>query len=78
MTKTALEFYRNGLYVLNKKGKLKFEEENELFEQAKKMFEAQITNAFVEGADTGEMFNNERRAFITDAEQYYDRNFKSE
>ena len=49
-----------------------------LVKQAKKMEKQQIINSFVEGADKGEMFNNEKRAFTTDAEQYYQENFKSE
>ena len=33
---------------------------NELVEQAKAMEKQQIINSFVEGADKGEMFNNEK------------------
>jgi hypothetical protein len=50
----------------------------EVFYKAEKIFKEQIINSFMEGADFGEMFNNEGRGFITDAEQYYNRNFKSE
>ena len=46
--------------------------------KAKKMEKEQIVEAFVDGADKGEMFNNENRAFTTDAEQYYNETFKSE
>ena len=49
-----------------------------LFEQAKDMEKEHIIDAFLEGADMGEMFNNENRAFISDAEQYYKETFKSE
>ena len=42
-----------------------------LFEQAKDMEKEHIIDAFLGGVDMGEMFNNENRAFITDAEQYY-------
>ena len=50
----------------------------EIIKQAKEMEKEQIKNAFVDGADKEEMFNNENRAFITDAEQYYNKTFKSE
>lgn len=49
-----------------------------IIEQAKEIEKEQIVNSFMEGADFGEMFNNEGRGFITDAEQYYNRTFKSE
>ena len=51
---------------------------NKLVEHAKEMEKEQIINSFVDGADKGEMFNNENRAFTTDAEQYYNKTFKSE
>ena len=46
--------------------------------QAKEMEKEQIRDAYVDGADKGEMFNNENRAFTTDSEQYYNKTFKSE
>jgi hypothetical protein len=46
--------------------------------KAIEMEKEQIKDAFVDGADKGEMFNNENRAFTTDAEQYYNQTFKSE
>lgn len=49
-----------------------------LFQQALEMEKEQMIDAFMEGADFGEMFNNEGRGFITDAEQYYNNNYKSE
>ena len=48
------------------------------FNHAKEMEKEQIINSFVDGADKGEMFNNENRAFTTDAEQYYNETFKTE
>ena len=48
-----------------------------VLEQAKQMEKEQIVNSFVEGADIGEMFNNEKRVFTTDAEQYYNETYKS-
>jgi hypothetical protein len=47
------------------------------FKQAKEMFEKQIIEAHFNGCETGEMFNNENRAFITDSKQYYNETFKS-
>ena len=46
--------------------------------KAIEMEKEQIIDSFVDGADKGEMFNNENRAFTTDAEQYYNETFKSE
>ena len=46
--------------------------------KAKEMEKEQIIDAFVDGADKGEMFNNENRAFTTDALEYYNKSFKSE
>ena len=48
-----------------------------LFEEAKKIEEENIKISFVEGADIGEMFNNENRAFPSDADLYFNREFKS-
>ena len=48
------------------------------FEQAKEMEKEQIIEAFMQGADIGDMFNNENRAFITDAEQYYNETYKND
>jgi hypothetical protein len=46
--------------------------------KAKEMEKQQIIDAFVDGADKGEMFNNENRAFTTDALEYYQETFKLE
>lgn len=46
--------------------------------QAKQMHNEEIIESYVEGADTGEMFNNENRVFTTDAKQYYNEKYKSE
>lgn len=48
------------------------------FEKAKKMEKEQIIDAHFNGCEVGEMFNNENRAFTTDAEKYYKETFKSE
>jgi hypothetical protein len=43
---------------------------------AKEMEKEQIIEAHFNGCETGEMFNNENRAFITDSKQYYNETFK--
>jgi len=50
----------------------------DILEQAKEMEKQQIIDAHFNGCETGEMFNNENRAFITDSKQYYNETFKSE
>jgi hypothetical protein len=50
---------------------------NELdFSVAKEMQKEHIINSFVEGADFGEMFKNENRVYLSDAENYYKETFK--
>ena len=49
---------------------------DELLEQAKAMEKEQIIEAYFNGCEIGEMFNNENRAFITDSEQYYNETYK--
>ena len=53
-------------------------EKNKLIEQAKEIERGQIIEAHFNGCETGEMFNNENRAFITDSEQYYNETFKQQ
>ncbi len=48
------------------------------FNEAKEMEKEQMIEAHFNGCETGEMFNNENRAFITDSEQYYNEIFKQE
>jgi flavodoxin len=38
-------------------------------------FKEQIKKSFLEGAEMGEMFNNENRAFTSDAENYYNQEY---
>jgi len=45
---------------------------------AKEMEKEQIIEAHFNGCETGEMFNNENRAFITDSKQYYNKTFKQQ
>ena len=49
-----------------------------IFDQAKAMDEKNLKDSFVAGAGMGEMFNNENRCYVTDAEQYLKETFKSE
>jgi hypothetical protein len=48
----------------------------EVIHKAKEMEKNRIIEAHFNGCETGEMFNNENRAFITDSEEYYNRTFK--
>lgn len=82
---TAVQWYaiENGkLEVERAKGYLTFSQMFnkmlEILNQAKAMEKEQIINSFVDGADKGEMFNNENRAFTTDAEQYYNETFNKQ
>ena len=47
-------------------------------DKAIEMEKEQIIEAHFNGCETGEMFNNENRAFITDSEQYYNETFKQQ
>ena len=49
-----------------------------LVEQAKEMEEKNLKDAFVAGAGMGEMFNNENRCYVSDADKYLKITFKSE
>jgi hypothetical protein len=46
-----------------------------IVKKAKEMEKEQIINAYIQGCEKGEMFNNENRAFSTDADQYYNETF---
>jgi hypothetical protein len=50
----------------------------EAIHKAKEMEKNRIIEAHFNGCETGEMFNNENRAFITDSEEYYNRTFKQQ
>lgn len=50
---------------------------NDLFEQAKAIEEKNLKDSFVAGAGMGEMFNNENRCYVSDAEKYLKETFKS-
>jgi hypothetical protein len=46
---------------------------SDALENAKEIERGQIIEAHFNGCETGEMFNNENRAFTTDAKQYYEK-----
>jgi len=48
----------------------------ELLEQAKAIDEKNLKDSFVAGAGVGEMFNNENRIYVSDAEKYYKETFE--
>lgn len=45
--------------------------------QAKEMEEQFIIDAFMEGTELGEMYNNENRKFYIDAKKYYKTTYES-
>ena len=47
----------------------------EAIHKAKERETKQIVDAHFNGCETGEMFNNENRAFITDSKQYYNKTY---
>lgn len=49
-----------------------------IISEALEMDEKNIKDSFIAGAEIGEMFNNENRCFVSDADKYYNENFKSE
>ena len=49
-----------------------------LINQAKLIDEKNLKDSFVAGAGMGEMFNNENRCYVSDAEKYLKETFKSE
>jgi hypothetical protein len=83
--KTAVEFYREKNIELLEELRLGlithlhwYQKQAIIFEQAKEMEKEQIIEAHFNGCETGEMFNNENRAFITDSKQYYNKTFKQQ
>jgi len=47
-----------------------------LIQQAKEKYREEIEEAYEQGCEIGEMFNNENRCFKTDAQKYYNETFK--
>ena len=66
---TAVEWLTQKLPQIQQEGL------RDILEQAKEMEREQIMDAYIQGCEKGEMFNNENRAFTTDAEQYYNETF---
>ncbi len=52
--------------------------QKDVFKKLKEIEEKNLKDAFVAGAGMGEMFNNENRCFVSDADKYYKETFKSE
>ena len=76
MKQTAVEWLIDMLVTENE---ITLKGENyKLFEIAKAMEEKNLKDSFVAGADMGEMFNNENRCYVSDAEKYLKETFKSE
>jgi hypothetical protein len=74
--KTAVEWFNDEILIhLNFDQRLYLKD---IFNQAKEMEWEYIIDTYIQGCEKGEMFNNENRAFITDATQYYNETFKSE
>lgn len=81
MKKSAVEFMVKEISEIL--GPLKTEGMTDLllldaYNQAKEMEEKNLKDSFVAGAGMGEMFNNENRCYVTDAEQYLKETFKPE
>lgn len=77
MKQTAVEFMINNImedHIVKKSGS----EWEEIFKHAKLIDEKNLKDSFVAGAGVGEMFNNENRCYVTDAEQYLKETFKPE
>lgn len=49
---------------------------SEIIQQAKEKNREEIEEAYEQGCEMGEMFNNENRCFKTDAQQYYNETYK--
>jgi hypothetical protein len=71
--KTAVEF---AVEEINKLTGLNIEMDEPCIVKALEMEKEKIIEAHFNGCETGEMFNNENRAFITDSKQYYNETFK--
>lgn len=69
---TAVEFLYDQIW------KTPISKWHELLDQAKAIEEKNLKDSFVVGASMGEMFNNENRCYISDAEKYLKETFKSE
>lgn len=75
MKQTAVEWF---FMTMNIRGLLPNDEIIECYSQAKAIEEKNLKDSFVAGAGIGEMFNNENRCYVTDAEKYLNETFKSE
>ena len=73
MKQTAVEWLKDKI-----QSDMTFMEILGLINQAKLIDEKNLKDSFVAGAGMGEMFNNENRCYVTDAEKYLKETFKSE
>ena len=73
MKQTAVEWLKDKI-----QSDMTFMEILGLINQAKLIDEKNLKDSFVAGAGMGEMFNNENRCYVTDAEQYLKETFKPE
>jgi hypothetical protein len=76
---TAAEWLVEHFKKLQSKGeKMSWTQIIQIVELTKEMDKQQTIDAYLQGCEKGEMFNNENRAFSTDAEQYYNETFNNE
>ena len=77
MQQTTTDWLKQQLETYGDPGYCKIEWEilDELILQGEKIEKQNIINSFVEGTGFGEMFNNENRCYVTDAEQYLKENY---
>ena len=78
MEQTAIEWLENEFQEMCKDFGGLHTDFIERFKQAKSMDEKNLKDSFVAGAGMGEMFNNENRCYVTDAEKYLKETFKTE
>ena len=80
MKQTSVEWLQKQLECFGNKHELQMSwaTVDELLEQAKAIEEKNLKDSFVAGAGMGEMFNNENRCYVSDAEKYLKETFKSE
>ena len=72
MKQTAVEWFAKqtlSAFITDEKFK-------EILEKAKAMDEKNLKDSFVAGAGVGEMFNNENRCYVSDADKYYQETFE--
>lgn len=78
MQQTTTDWLKQQLETYGDPGYCKIEWEilDELIKQGEKIEKQNIINSFVEGTGFGEMFNNENRVYVSDAEKYFKETFE--